>query len=157
DWAGTTVDFGSLAPSRTLQQVFASAGIVLSDAEARRDMGLPKKDHISRILSMPRVRDVWQSLRGHPPTSADLDEIYQAFIPLQFSCLAEYSNLIPCVIEAAKRFRARGLKIGSTTGYTREMLDLLLEKSAEAGYAPDCSLVPSDVGAGRPHPFMIYE
>ena len=157
DWAGTTVDFGSLAPARTLQQVFARAGIQLSEAEARRDMGVPKKDHIGRILSIPRVRDVWQSLRGHPPGSADLEELYAAFIPLQFSCLAEYSTLIPGVVDAVNRFRARGLKIGSTTGYTREMLDLLLEKSEEAGYKPDCSLVPSDVGAGRPHPFMIYE
>jgi phosphonoacetaldehyde hydrolase len=37
------------------------------------------------------------------------------------------------------------------------MLDLLLEKSAKAGYNPGCSLSPEDVGAGRPHPFMIYE
>jgi phosphonoacetaldehyde hydrolase len=157
DWAGTTVDFGSLAPARTLQQVFASAGIEITESEARRDMGLPKKDHIGRILAIPRVCDAWQSLRGQPPTSADLDEVYKAFIPLQFSCLAEYSSLIPGVAEAIERFRARGLKIGSTTGYTREMLELLLEKSERGGYRPDCSLVPGDVGVGRPHPFMIYE
>jgi phosphonoacetaldehyde hydrolase len=157
DWAGTTVDFGSLAPARTLQKVFASAGIEITETEARCDMGLPKKDHIGRILNMPRVRDAWQSLRGHPPTSDDLDDVYKAFIPLQFSCLAEYSTMIPGVEDAVQRFRARGLKIGSTTGYTREMLELLLEKSEQAGYKPDCSLVPGDVGLGRPHPFMIYE
>lgn len=157
DWAGTTVDFGSLAPARTLQDVFARVGIQLSESETRRDMGLPKKGHIGRILSIPRVRDAWQSLRGHPPTSADLDEMYAAFIPLQFSCLAEYSTLIPGVVDAVERFRTRRLKIGSTTGYTREMLDILLAKSEQAGYKPDCSLVPGDVAAGRPHPFMIYE
>jgi phosphonoacetaldehyde hydrolase len=157
DWAGTAVDFGSLAPARTLQQVFASAGIEITETEARRDMGLPKKDHIGCILSMPRVRAAWQSVRGHPPTSADLHDMYKAFIPLQFSCLAEYSTMIPGVVDAVQRFRARGLKIGSTTGYTREMLELLLETSERAGYKPDCSLVPGDVGLGRPYPFMIYE
>lgn len=157
DWAGTTVDFGSCAPARTLQQVFARAGIQLSDAEARRDMGLPKKDHIGRILSMPRVRDAWQSLRGQEPSSADVEEVYQAFIPEQLSCLGEYSTLIDGVLDNVKRFRERGLKIGATTGYTRAMLDLLLEKSARAGYKPDCSLAPEDVGVGRPHPFMLYE
>lgn len=157
DWAGTTVDFGSLAPARTLQQLFGRAGIELSEAEARRDMGLPKKDHIGRILAIPRVRNAWESLRGNPPAAADLEEMYAAFIPLQFSCLAKYSALIPGVVDAVERFRARGLKIGSTTGYTREMLDLLLEKSEQAGYKPDCSLAPSDVGAGRPFPFMIYQ
>jgi phosphonoacetaldehyde hydrolase len=157
DWAGTTVDFGSLAPARTLQQVFARVGIHLSEAEARRDMGLPKKEHIGRILSMPKVRDAWQLIRGHTPAPADIEEIYQAFIPLQFSCLGEYSGLIPGVVDAVQRFRGRSLKIGSTTGYTRAMLDLLLEKSARAGYKPDCSIAPEDVGVGRPHPFMLYE
>jgi phosphonoacetaldehyde hydrolase len=37
------------------------------------------------------------------------------------------------------------------------MLDLLLEHSARAGFRPDCSLSPEDVGAGRPAPFMLYE
>jgi phosphonoacetaldehyde hydrolase len=157
DWAGTTVDHGSLAPARTLQKVFAEAGITLSEAETRRDMGLPKKDHIRAILSLPRVREAWQSLRGLTPNGANVDEIYQRFIPLQLSCLAEHSTLIPGVLEAVKVFRQRGLKIGSTTGYTRAMLDLLLEQTAKAGYAPDCSLAPEDVGAGRPQPFMIYE
>lgn len=157
DWAGTTVDHGSLAPARTLQKVFAEAGITLSEEETRRDMGLPKKDHIRAILSLPRVREAWQSLRGFIPNGANVDEIYQHFIPLQLSCLAEHSTLIPGVLEAVKVFRQRGLKIGSTTGYTRAMLDLLLEQTAKAGYAPDCSLAPEDVGAGRPQPLMIYE
>jgi phosphonoacetaldehyde hydrolase len=54
-------------------------------------------------------------------------------------------------------FRARGLKIGSTTGYTREMVDLLLDSSAREGYLPDCSLTPAEAGSGRPYPFMMYE
>jgi len=157
DWAGTTVDHGSLAPARTLQQLFAKAHITLSESETRRDMGLPKKDHIRGILSMPRVREAWQELLGRLPGEADVDEMYREFIPLQFSCLAEYSAVIPGVAEATQNFRKRGLKIGSTTGYTRAMLDLLVEQSAKHGYSPDCSLSPEEVGAGRPHPFMMYE
>ena len=157
DWAGTTVDFGSLAPARTLERLFSGLGISLRTAEIRRDMGLAKKLHIESILSMPRIRQAWQSLRGHAPTADDVGEVYQQFIPLQLSCLAEFSALIPGVAESVQRFRARGLKIGSTTGYTRPMLDLLLEISAKAGYQPDCSLCPDDVGSSRPGPFMIYE
>jgi len=157
DWAGTTVDFGSLAPARTLQNLFAGVGIRLTDAETRRDMGLAKKDHLARILAGERVRAAWQSLRGSAPAAADLDELYAQFIPLQLSCLAEHSALIPGVVECVEGFRRRGLQIGSTTGYTRAMLDLLLEHSGPAGYQPDCSLSPEDVRAGRPHPFMIYE
>ena len=157
DWAGTTVDFGSLAPARTLQLVFVRAGIQLAEDEIRRDMGLPKKVHIGQILSMPRVRDAWRALRGRRPTPADVEDVYQQFIPLQLSCLAEYAGLIPGVSGSVQRFRERGLKIGSTTGYTRAMLDLLVAHSAKAGYRPDCCLSPEDVGAGRPEPFMLYE
>ena len=157
DWAGTTVDFGSLAPARTLQRVFAEAGISLSEAETRRDMGLPKRAHLRAILNIPRVRDAWKALRGHVPRDEETEELYQRFIPLQLSCLTEYSALIPGVAEAVQQLRKRGLKIGSTTGYTRAMLDVLLAQSAEGGYVPDCALAPEDVGAGRPQPLMIYE
>jgi phosphonoacetaldehyde hydrolase len=156
DWAGTMVDFGSLAPARTLQKLFAQFEIALSDADARRDMGLPKKEHIRAILALPGVRDEWQVRHKRLPDELVVDEIYQRFIPLQLSCLVEYSALIPGVGEV-QFARQRGLKIGSTTGYTRAMLDVLVERSAKAGYTPDCSLAPEDVGAGRPHPFMIYE
>jgi phosphonoacetaldehyde hydrolase len=157
DWAGTTVDFGSLAPVRTLQQVFARAEITLNESDARQHMGLPKKDHIRQILSIGRVREEWTQRHGRLPGEADAVQLYQEFIPLQFSCLLEYSTVIPGVVEAAERFRKRSLKIGTTTGYTREMLDLLVEASRKSGYIPDCNLAPGDVGAGRPHPFMIYE
>jgi phosphonoacetaldehyde hydrolase len=157
DWAGTTVDYGSLAPVRTLQQVFAFADLILTEAEARQDMGLPKKDHIRAILSLPRVGDQWTRQNGHAPNEADVDKLYQEFIPLQFSCLLEYSIVLPGIPEAVQRIRRRGLKIGTTTGYTREMLDMLVDASAKAGYVADCNLCPDDVSAGRPHPFMIYE
>jgi phosphonoacetaldehyde hydrolase len=157
DWAGTTVDHGSLAPAVTLHELFASAHIELTESEIRRDMGLPKKDHIREILSIPRVRDAWQAVHGNAPDEAVVEEMYRAFIPLQFSCLTEHSDLIPGVLDAVQRFRRRGLKIGTTTGYTRAMLDLLVKKSAKEGHIPDCSLAPEEVGAGRPQPFMIYE
>jgi phosphonoacetaldehyde hydrolase len=157
DWAGTTVDFGSLAPARTLQRLFSRLHITLTEQQTRHGMGLPKKEHIRGILSLPAVRDAWQQLHGRVPSDEDVDEIYAQFIPLQFSCLEEYSSVIPGVPRLVAGLRSRGLKIGSTTGYTRAMLDLVMKKSASEGYTPDCSLTPEEVGAGRPHPFMMYE
>jgi phosphonoacetaldehyde hydrolase len=157
DWAGTTVDFGSLAPVRTLQRVYARAGITLTDSETRQAMGLPKKEHIREIISIQRVRDEWKRVHGNLPDETDVEQLYSDFVPLQFSCLLEYSAVIPGVVETMERLRSRGLKIGTTTGYPREMLDLLVEASGKVGYSPDCNLAPGDVGVGRPHPFMIYE
>ena len=157
DWAGTTVDFGCVAPARTIERLFSARGIELSDKETRRDMGLPKKEHIRGILSFPRVRETWVQKFGSEPGEVDVEEMYSAFIPMQLSCLAEYSSVIPGVAQAIAGFRSRGLKIGSTTGYTREMLDQLLESSCAEGYVPDCSITPGEVGSGRPQPFMIFE
>jgi len=157
DWAGTTVDYGSFSPIRAMQQVFADEGITLSDEEVRRDMGLLKKDHIRSLLHLPNVAETWRRQSGRLPTEADVEQLYRDFQPIQMARLERDSDVIPGVAEAAERMRRRGLKIGSTTGYTRPMLEVLLRKSASQGYKPDCSLVPDDVGGGRPMPWMCYE
>jgi phosphonoacetaldehyde hydrolase len=147
DWAGTTVDHGSLAPVRTLEKLFAGRGIRVTEQEARRDMGIHKKDHIRALL---------RAKAGGPPDEADVEDLFAAFIPMQLDCLAAYSAVIPGVAATVDQLRARGIKIGSTTGYTRAMLDLLLASAAAQGYAPDCALCPEDAGAGRPWPWMCY-
>lgn len=157
DWAGTTVDFGSLAPARTIQRLFLQRDLQLSEREIRQHMGLPKKEHIRGILSMPRVCEVWVRKYQHAPADADVDAIYDEFIPLQFSCLLDHSAVISGVTGTVANLRARGLRIGSTTGYTREMTDMLLDSAARDGYKPDCSLTPGEAGAGRPYPFMMFE
>jgi len=156
DWAGTTVDRGSLATVRTLERVFEDAGVPILEEEARRDMGISKRDHIAAILSIPRVRAAWEKARGRAVSMDDLDLLYEQFIPLQFACLKEYSQVLPGVPAVAAELRRRGIKIGSTTGYTRAMLDVLVDQAAEQGYTPDCNFSPEDAGSGRPHPFMIY-
>ena len=61
DWAGTTVDHGSLAPVRAITELFRRHGISLSNADARRDMGVFKRDHIRNILAMPQVAAEWHA------------------------------------------------------------------------------------------------
>lgn len=147
DWAGTTVDHGSLAPVRTLQKLFAARGIDATEEEARRDMGIHKKDHIRALL---------RAKSGGPPSESEVEDFFAAFIPMQMDCLADYSAVIPGVAEAVGRLRARGIRIGSTTGYTRPMLDVLLATAAAQGYRPDCAICPDDTAAGRPFPWMCY-
>lgn len=157
DWAGTTVDYGSLAPIRVLQKVFADRKIEVTEDEARRDMGILKKDHIRCLLRLPRIANEWERRYQRAPGEKEVESLFADFIPQQMACLVECSDVIAGVTEAAQRLRVRGLKIGSTTGYTRPMLDLLLKHAASQGYVPDCALCPDDVGAGRPCPWMIYE
>jgi phosphonoacetaldehyde hydrolase len=156
DWAGTLADHGSRAPVAALLSIFAEAGVAIAVAEARLAMGVAKKKHIESILTIPRVRQAWTEARGSQPTQRDADELYAAFIPRQLACLESHAELIDGVPAAAKRLRERGLKIGSTTGYTRPMLDYLLDRARAQGFVPDFSACPDEVPEGRPAPFLCY-
>jgi phosphonoacetaldehyde hydrolase len=146
DWAGTTVDHGSLAPVRSMQRVFERRGIALTDADARRDMGLPKREHLRRILEQI----------DPTATERDLDAYYAEFVPVQLELVREHSQLIDGVTDVARVIRRRGIRIGSTTGYPREMLDVLVDCARAQGYEPECSVTPEEAGGGRPHPYMMY-
>ena len=156
DWAGTVVDHGSLAPIRTLQQVFAQREIEIADEVARRDMGLAKRDHIRNLLAEPEVDALWQAHYGRSANEADGDALYADFIPLQTACLLDCSHVIEGVAPVVEELRTHGIRIGGTTGYTRAMMQALEVQAHSEGYAPDRYLCPDDVGAGRPHPFMCY-
>ena len=154
DWAGTTVDHGSLAPVRAITELFARDGIRLSDADARRDMGMFKKDHIRRILAMPHVGEGWREQNGSAWDERSVETLFEKFQPLQMEVLEAYAQVIGGAVEITERLRGRGLKVGSTTGYTRPMLDTLLRCAAAQGYRPDAALCPDDTSGGRPHPWM---
>src|SRR6202030_2304221 len=124
DWAGTTVDHGSLAPVRVLQEVFARRDVAVSEEEARRDMGILKKDHIRKILFEIEVARRWRIAIGKEPSEADVESLFADFVPAQLECIVRHSQVIEGVAETVARLRKRGIKIGSTTGYTRAMLDL---------------------------------
>jgi len=156
DWAGTAVDFGSLAPVAALQRVFQENGVPITAAEARHDMGILKKDQIRAICAGDRVREEWARRHGAPPSENDVERMFADFLPRQTEILAEFSTPIPGVADTVDGWREAGLKIGSSTGYTRALLDVVIEAAAPQGYRPDASATPDEVGGGRPRPFMCY-
>ena len=157
DWAGTVVDHGSRAPVATLQEVFMDAGLPVTVQEARLSMGIAKRAHIASILHLPRVAAEWHRLHGAEPSESDVDQLYDCFVPKQLANLERHSDVIEGVPAAVGQLRARGLKIGSTTGYSRRMLDFLLDLARGQGFSPDCAVCPEDVpGGGRPAPWMCY-
>ncbi|GAP22146.1 phosphonoacetaldehyde hydrolase [Leptolinea tardivitalis] len=157
DWAGTTVDYGSFAPTAVFMDLFASRGVPITAAQARAPMGLMKKDHLQAIADNPEVTRDWLLVYGHKPTESEINEMFADFVPRQMHCLEEYAGVIPGVLQAVASFRDLGLKIGSTTGYTREMMDVLVPIARENGYTPDSWVSATDVPAGRPFPWMIYQ
>ena len=157
DWAGTTVDFGSFAPTAVFLRLFEREGVPITAAHARLGMGLMKKDHLRSILELDDVRERWQEVHGVLPDERVVDAMYADFEPLQIECIADYAEPIPGLHETVSFVRRQGWKIGTTTGYTRPMMEALLPAAAERGYVPDAWVTPSDVPAGRPYPWMCYD
>lgn len=154
DWAGTTVDYGSCGPARVFQEIFAAQGVPVTAAEAREPMGRAKRDHIASVSRMPRVAAAWLERHGAACSEADIDRMYAEFLPLQKQVLAGRSGVIPGVPQAIANLRALGCPIGSSTGYTRELMEVVVPIAAEQGYRPDVVCTSDDVPQGRPEPFL---
>ena len=157
DWAGTMVDFGCRAPVAALVEAFAIRGIDLDEAAARADMGKAKADHVRAILARPEVIAAWIAAKGSPAGDADVMALMHDLGPLMRNAAAEAAELIPSAVDTMAAFRAAGLKIASSTGYTREMMAPVLARAAEQGYAPDHVTCANETPEGRPSPLMIYK
>jgi phosphonoacetaldehyde hydrolase len=157
DWAGTMVDFGCMAPVRALVEVFAEDGVTLSGPEARRDMGRAKLDHVRALLAYPQIADRWTAATGAPPSRADIETIYARLGPAMTAAAGQTSRLIPGAAETVAALRALGVKIGSGTGYTREMMADILPSAAAQGYAPDVVVCAGETPSGRPAPLMTWQ
>lgn len=141
DWAGTTMDYGCYAPMVVFRDVFAQMGVPITMEEARAPMGAHKKVHIRKITEIAEVRQRWVNQYNREPIEADINKMFELFVPKQLACLANYADLIPETNEVIAELRHFfGLKIGSTTGYTGEMMKLLLTEAEKRGYTPDVSV-----------------
>ena len=156
DWAGTMIDFGSLAPTVVFTELFSGQGIAVTHAEAREPMGVPKRDHIAAMLQMPRIAAAFESRFGHAATTDDIDRLYEIFTPLNEAVAAEYATLIPGAVETINYLRANNIKVGSTTGYGRSVMEKILPLASAAGYSPDNIVCGDDLSEGRPGPLMMY-
>lgn len=157
DWAGTTMDFGCMAPAVVFVEVYKRKGVPITMEEARAPMGAHKRVHIAKISQLDSVRRRWQEKHGRLPDDSDVEAMFADFVPLQLECLSEYSELIPGTLDVVKAIRKRGCKIGSTTGYMTEMMKINLRDAAKQGYVPDSTVCASEVPAGRPYPYMCLQ
>src|SRR5271154_5460579 len=117
DWAGTMVDFGCLAPVSALLGAFGQRGVIITEQEARRDMGKTKADHVRALLDNPRVAAAWTAATGAPPPARDCDALIVDLGPRMREQPAGAATLIEGARAAVDALRAAGLKVASSTGY----------------------------------------
>ena len=158
DWSGTTADAYVVAPAVVFVEVFKRQKVEISMVEARGPMGLRKDLHIKALTEVDEIKERWKKIHGKYPDQSDVDRMFADFVPLQLDCLRKYTTLLPGVAEVTQRLQKQGIKIGSTTGFVRSMVDILEEDSAKQGYKPDASVAGDEVTNGaRPSPHMVYK
>ena len=117
---------------------------------------MAKRPHIAALLAQPRIAAAWAKQHGHAATDTDIDAIYDLFVPKNRAVAARFSDVIPGVVDVMTALRERGLKIGTTTGYTRDIMAEILPVAAAQGFSPDCLICTGDTPDGRPTPFMLW-
>ncbi len=157
DWSGTVADAYVLAPAVVFVEVFKKQGVEITMTEARGPMGLRKDLHIKALTEEPEIRERWKGKFGRYPDQGDVDNMFADFVPMQLDCLRKYTTLLPGVAEVTQKLQKEGIKIGSSTGFIRCMVDILEEDAKKQGYVPDASVAGDEVIQGaRPKPHMVY-
>ena len=158
DWAGTTVDYGCFAPVQAFVAAFEEYGITPTLDEVREPMGMLKRDHIRTMMNMERIHEEWKRVHGRDFTEEDVEQVYLTSEKSLLKIVNQFADPKPHVLETVKILREKGIKIGSTTGYTDEMMEIVVPEAAQKGYSPDCWFSPNSVSNfGRPYPYMIFE
>jgi phosphonoacetaldehyde hydrolase len=157
DWAGTMVDFGCHAPVSALRAAFAKRAVPISELQARRDMGKAKEDHVRALLADPSIAQAWEKARGRRANDEDVRALMIDLGPLMREQAARSAQLIDGARVVVEALRAEGIKVASSTGYTREMMAPVLQAAAAQGYVPDHLVCSGETPQGRPTPLMIYK
>jgi len=156
DWAGTTVDYGCFAPVKAFLETFSEYGLAVTLDEIREPMGALKRTHIERMLAMPRIQRLFEEKYGRSSHSTDVDQMIATFTEKLMLELSQHTTVKPYILDVVGALRDKGIKIGSTTGYTSNMLAPVAAAAKKAGYEPDSMVTPDDTGGiGRPEPLML--
>lgn len=159
DCSGTTMDRYVDAPAIVFVEVFKKYGLEITMPEAREPMGLRKDLHIKAITEIKSVRERFTAKFGRAPNQSDVDAMFADFVPTQLALLraGSYHDLLPGVAEVVKGLQQQGIKLGVTTGFTRDMLDLLLAGAGPQGFVPETSCAGDEVEMPRPTAYMVIK
>lgn len=157
DWAGTLVDFGSLAPVLSIQRVFAEAGVPVTAEAVRAPMGLGKLEHIRALGLDEEIGRQWAAVHGAPFADSDAIALHGLYRDINRHAASERGKLIAGVPAAVRTLRALGIAIGTTTGYSRDIMEPVIAVARAQGFEADVVVCADDVPASRPSPLAVYQ
>jgi phosphonatase-like hydrolase len=148
DMAGTTVYDGD-SVNRCLRDALAAAGLPVSAAAVNEVMGLPKPVTIRTLVERSPLRD--SLLPQVPAIHADFVERM-----FQFYRTDPAVREIPGTSETFARLKQGGIRVALDTGFSRDIVQVLLDRLGwlERGLV-DGTVASDEVPRGRPHSDMI--
>ncbi len=120
-------------------------------------MGKAKIDHVRALLRDPEVAQAWMNVRGAAAEEPDVAALMTDLGPLMRDQAGRAARLIDGARSTVEALRAEGVRVASSTGYTREMMVPVLREAALQGYVPDHVVCSGETPEGRPAPLMIYK
>lgn len=157
DWAGTAIDYGCFAPVAAFIESFKTLGLEVTADETRAHMGLTKIEEIRMLLSIPRINACFWEKYGRSCNDEDVQLCYTEFQRVLFASLEDYTDPLPGVVVTISELRSEGIRVGSTSGYTRKMMDVIIPVAERKGYVVDNCVTSDNLPAGRPSPYMIFQ
>jgi phosphonatase-like hydrolase len=147
DMAGTTINDDD-GVNRSVRAALADVGIAVTREAVNEVMGIPKPVALRRLIeSSPQ-----------PQRLADLDAIHADFVRrmIRFYQTDPSVHEIPGASDAFRRLHAAGIKVALDTGFTRDIVDVVLQRLGWKHSALiDTTVTSDEVARGRPHPDLI--
>ena len=147
DLAGTTVNDED-GVNRAVREALAAEGVSVSREAVNQVMGIPKPVALRRLIEGA----------GRGDLLTRLDTIHNDFV----ARMIRFYRQDPSVYEIAgstdvfRRLRAAGIYVVLDTGFTRDIVEVILDRLAWKN--PDLvnlTVTSDEVARGRPHPDMI--
>ena len=154
DLGGTIVDRYCATPLFSIKRAFLRNRINIPERVILKDMGMSKNKHIGKILFDNYVQKKWFNEYGKFPDSLDCDIIYEDFKTLQ-NVNSKEITILPETAHAFEYLKKMDVKIGVTTGFDKENMDIILSMMEDEGLYVDGAVSSTCLSRSRPYPDMI--
>ncbi|WP_026820895.1 phosphonatase-like hydrolase [Arthrobacter castelli] len=147
DMAGTTIDeHGDVY--RALARTVEETGASITDDDVQRWMGADKREAIAALIE----------IGGGVPDQSVVDAAFDRFRAVLLSLYSSNPPApLPGIPEALQELKTQGIKTALTTGFSRDVTELLLKGLGwqDVDFL-DTVICSDEVPMGRPAPYMIH-
>jgi phosphonatase-like hydrolase len=151
DMAGTTVQDDD-AVHRCLGAALAGAGVKVSRDEVNEVMGMPKPVAIALLLER-------RKFSGSSAPPAEVTSIHDDFLRrmIAFYRTDPAVREIDGASEVFGQLRRAGVKVALDTGFSRDIVNAILQRLGWVGRDfLDATVASDEVPRGRPHPDLVF-